>query len=300
MSDTFLGVFDQILNLLLFCVKAIVIAVAPFLIMLCFWFVYFLIKGKRIRKRTVPITDTKYSKPLNFLIRFFVLFPKQIVLDKILIDPDVFDTFGVHMFCGEQGSGKSIAMIHFVKMIKERNPLCKIASNISIDFQDDNIYDWQDILNLNNGIYGQVVILDEIQNWFSSNESKNFPPEMLTEITQQRKQRKIIVGTSQVFTRMSKPIREQCTVIYKPITIFGCFTIVRAYKPSLNDEGSVENMRLLKTYCFVHDDELRNSFDTFEKVQRQSVSGFKPRDQQLSNTVIPTIPNIDELKKQLK
>ena len=181
----------------------------------------------------------------------------------------------MHIFAGEQGSGKSIAAMHFVKMIKERNPACSIASNIDIDFQDDQITDWRDLLGKNNGIYGQVVILDELQNWFSSNESRNFPPDMLTEITQQRKQRKCVVGTSQVFTRISKPIREQVTLLYRPFTIAGCLTFVRVYKLALTEDGTVDKMKLKQVYFFVHDDDLRNCYDTYQRVQRQSLLGFK-------------------------
>ena len=209
--------------------------------------------------------------------RLYFDFPKRIIDDIFTRDPDGFDTYGVHIFSGEQGSGKSIAAIHFMKMIKERNPACRIASNISINFQDSELTKWEDILQFNNGSRGQVIFLDEIQNWFSSNESKNFPPEMLTEITQQRKQRKIVVGTSQVFTRLSKPIREQITNLYLPITVMGCITFVRVYRLKLKDDGTVDSKRITSMYFFVHDDELRNAYDTYEKVQRLSLVGFKER-----------------------
>lgn len=230
-------------------------------------------KSKTVKK--------KYSKSFSivgFLKKIFLDFPIRYIDDLFERDPDSFDTFGVHIFCGEQGSGKSIAAVHFIKMIQERNPLCHVAGNVALSFEADTLRDWTNILEYNNGIYGQVIFLDEIQNWFSSNESKNFPPAMLTEITQQRKQRKCVVGTSQVFTRMSKPIREQITLLYKPFTILGCFTVVRVYRVSLLDDGSINKARMLKMYCFVHDDELRNAYDTYEKVQRIKLVGFQPRD----------------------
>ena len=108
---------------------------------------------------------------------------------------------------------------------------------------------------------------------------------MLTEITQQRKQRKCVVGTSQVFTRISKPIREQITLLYKPMTIAGCFTIVRVYKVTLNDDGTVKDMKRRRTYAFVHDDELRSCYDTYEKVERLTLKGFQPRSEQLQDTI---------------
>lgn len=278
---SFLGMFSGIGELLL---QALWLVLCPFIFSFIVWLLYFLKCGRRFPARSVPVTSTKYSKPPNLLKRLYVDLPRRFLEDKMTTDPDIFDIFGVHIFCGEQGSGKTVAMIHFIKQIMERNPACKLSSNIDISFQDGRINDWTDILNTNNGKYGQIVVLDEIQNWFSSNESKNFPPQMLTEITQQRKQRKIVVGTAQVFNRIAKPIREQITMIYKPLTVCGCFTIVRVYRPKASStNGDLEKLRLVKTYCFVHDDEIRNSFDTLEKVKRVSVVGFQDRDKQLAN-----------------
>lgn len=284
-----LNVFMSMLEVALTAVMAVI---APVLIMCLFVFLGYLFRGYRLPKRTVKITNRKYSIKINPVKLLLWDFPNRVVKDLFTRNPDSFDTFGVHIFCGEQGSGKSIAAVHFAKTISERNPMSELASNIDLNFQNNRITSWRDILTLNNGEYGQIVFLDEIQNWFSSNESKNFPPEMLTEITQQRKQRKIVIGTSQVFGRVSKPIREQITLLYKPVTLFGCLTVVRVYKVDLNDDGTVKKMHMRDWYAFVHDDELRNAYDTYEKVQRLSVTGFQPRSEQLEAPAVPNNTNI--------
>lgn len=247
--ESLLSFFISILEA---CAYLLLAVLVPFCFMLLANFVYRLAKGYKIPKRKVRRTY-KYSEKFNPIKLFFWDFPKRLVLDYFNRNPDAFDTYGVHIFAGEQGSGKTIATMHFVKCIMERNPMSKLASNIDLNFQQDTIEDWTNILTLDNGEYGQITLLDEIQNWFSSNESRNFPPDMLTEITQQRKQRKIVVGTSQVFTRVSKPIREQITLLYKPMTIAGCLTIVRVYKVNLTDDGTVNNMKMRRWYAFVHD-----------------------------------------------
>ena len=295
--DIIVNMFGMLFKLFFMVQQVLLVVIAPFVLSTLFFFIFYWCKGKRFKKRTIPRVSEKYIKPGFTLKRLLIDFPRRFVLDRYERDPDVFDIYGVHMFCGEQGSGKSIAMIHFIKMIKERNPACKIASNINIDFQNDVINDWTDILTYNNDEKGQVIILDEIQNWFSSNDSKNFPPEMLTEVTQQRKQRKIIAGTSQVFTRMSKPIREQITFLYKPFTCFGCITFVRVYRCKLTDEGTIDNMRMDHMYFFVHDEELRNCYNTFDKVNRMALVGFQERSAQLSNDQGVTMPDINKLKE---
>ena len=189
MIGSLLSIFISMLSFVakVICVIAAVIVVL-FGIPCGLWFLYFrLVKKMRIPKRTIDAVPPHYTSKRSPLLRLFWDFPRRLVLDKFTLDPDRFDTYGIHVFCGEQGSGKSIAAIHFIKMIKERNPACKIASNIDLDFMDSLIDSSDEIISSVNGSFGQVVYLDEIQNWFSSMESKNFPPEMLTEVTQHQK-----------------------------------------------------------------------------------------------------------------
>jgi ATP-dependent Clp protease ATP-binding subunit ClpX len=242
-----------------------------------------------IKRRKIPkkkkIADPKYSKRNLLLLikKIYIDFPKRLVMDRLSLDPDRFGFYGVHVFAGCQGSGKTMASMHLLKQLKEKYPLVKIRSNINIDFQDGEITDFRDIVSSNNGIYGQIEYIDEMQNWFDCLESKDFPPEMLAEVTQQRKQAKAIIGTSQVFDRLSKPLREQITLLYKPLTIAGCFTIVRVYDVRIDNGGQVDKMKMRRLYCFVHDEELRNCYDTYKKVERITLKGFQSRANQLRN-----------------
>lgn len=294
--DMITPVLNSILNFMFSIAQAFLYAFlavfVPLSIMILLNFVYRIIFKRQKLPRRKKKRVFHYNEKFNPIKLLFWDFPKRLMQDYFSRNPDNFDIYGVHVFAGEQGSGKSIAAVHFIKCIMERNPCCCVASNINLNFQNSKIEDWTDILQTCNGEDGQVIFLDEIQNWFSSNESKNFPPEMLTEITQQRKQRKCVVGTSQVFTRISKPIREQITLLYKPMTIAGCLTIVRVYKVALNDDGTVKDMKRRRVYAFVHDDELRSCYDTYEKVERLTLKGFQPRSEQLQNDTITQKFNI--------
>jgi hypothetical protein len=195
----------MIWDLLKWVLLGIGIAIAPVIIIsfiIMSWQV--LIKKKKIPKKK-KTEDPKYSKTglLLLLKKIYIDFPLRLVQDRLSLDPDRFNFYGVHIFAGPQGSGKSMASMHLLKQLRERYPLVKIRSNIHINFQDGEINDWTDLVHSNNGIYGQIEYIDEMQNWFDCMESKDFPPEMLAEVTQQRKQAKAIVGTSQVFDRMS-------------------------------------------------------------------------------------------------
>lgn len=175
-------------------------------------------------------------------------------------------------------------MTYLLRKYQYIYPNLVIKTNYSYKHQTSSIEHWKDIVDSTNGEDGEIDAIDEIQNWFNSLQSKDFPVEMLQEVTQQRKQCKCIFGTSQVFMRIAKPLREQIDFIYIPHTFFGCFTVVKVVKPDVSQvEGSCEKFKFHKMFCFVHDDELRNSFDTYKKIQMLSESGFKPTNEHLIN-----------------
>ena len=76
--------------------------------------------------------------------------------------------------------------------------------------------------NVNNAEYGVIYLIDELHLELNSLESKNVDIEVMVEISQQRKQRKHIVGTSQIFMRLAKPLREQIHDIILCECLFGC------------------------------------------------------------------------------
>lgn len=213
-------------------------------------------------------------KTHSFLRRIFIDFPYRFIHDKFTIDPNTFQEYGLYMICGEQGCGKTMLMNYLIKKFKHIYPDLKVRTNFNHKDQDFELTHWSELTLNTNGIYGELDCIDEIQNWFSSNASKNFPPDMLTVITQQRKVRRCILATSQVFTRISKSLRENTYKIFMPCVVFGCFEIVRVYKPTIDQEGNLASKQLLQVFFFVHDDDLRESYDSYKTILSLSNSGF--------------------------
>lgn len=257
----------------------ILIIVLPFFISLLLNFLYFyFFKDMRFKKG-----EYRYVSNGSFLKRIFIDFPKQLILDAFNRDPDNFREYGVHIIAGKQGSGKSITLTYMLLKYQQMYPKLKIKTNYYYEFENAHIGHWKDVVNGTNGIYGEIDVLDEIQNWFNSLQSKDFPPEMLTEITQQRKQTKMILGTSQVFSRIAKPIREQTYMLYEPTTILGCLTIVRKYDITTDVSGQTDTKKFKGVFFFVHNDKLRNSYDTYRKIIDLSNEGFKSETEQIRN-----------------
>ena len=121
---------------------------------------------------------------------------------------------------------------------------------------------------------------------------------MLQIITQNRKNRRVIMGTAQNFYLLSKAIRTQTTEVRRCTTLLGCLTIVRRFEPILDAEGNVAEWKKKGMYFFVHNKELRDSYDTFKVIERLNKVGFKEEVGE-SVTVINNNLSIQEKKKGL-
>lgn len=159
-------------------------------------------------------------------------------------------------------------------LMQKEYPSCKVLTNLAYTKEDIALNHWKQLVDFKNGIYGVIAAIDELQNWFSSNQSKNFPPEMLQVITQNRKNRRVILGTAQNFYMLAKNIRSQCTEVRECFTIFGSLTIVRKREPVLDNDGNVVEWKNRGMYFFVHDKELRDSYDTYKVIESLKNSGF--------------------------
>lgn len=226
-------------------------------------------------KEHFVLEKSTYKKQTLFYQMFMI--PYMFGYTMAHTNPNCFRPHGVILFEGRQGCGKSSAMMKYATDLKEQYPLCKIITNTDFNLADDEIHDWTDMLSIKNGELGLVVILDELQQWFNSKQSKDFPPECLSYITQLRKERKIVLGTCQQFYMVSKDIRTQVSEIRRCRCILGVLNVVMRFRPIVDSEGSVEKYQFLGLYWFVQNNKLRNSYDTYKTVDNLVKSGFQSR-----------------------
>lgn len=123
--------------------------------------------------------------------------------------------------------------------------------------------------NISNAEYGVIYLIDEVHLELNSLESKNVDIEVMVEISQQRKQRKHIVGTSQIFMRMAKPLREQI----HDIIICHCFFGVLQFNKWINGMTATEKNGKLEAevkgrYLWWHSPAYYGQYDTFTKMRR--------------------------------
>lgn len=251
------------------CIPFVILAAV--FVLLCFsWFLVF----KFYFKLEYRPSGVVRIKKTGVLKQLFYEVPRRYIADLYAREPGFFAPKGIHMFCGEQGSGKTIAAVELMTRLQKMYPMAKTITNFGLTTEDDELSDWRQLLDYTNGHKGVIVGIDEIQNWFMSGLNK-LPEGMLEVATQNRKNCRILCCTAQVFTRVNKGLREQVTMVYNPHTILGCFTIVIKRKPVFDSEGNVIDMKYRGMYCFTHTDELRNAYDTYKVIHTLSKEGFK-------------------------
>lgn len=234
--------------------------------------------------RVTPWTKAEQLTGLKIRLKWHDLLRWLIVDIKTRpLRANQFNEYGFSIFVGKQGAGKTISMVEYLHRIKERYPECLIITNFACSVADRVMVSWRDLLTVRNGDKGVVFAIDEIHSEYDSASWRDFPESLLSEISQQRKQRIKIVATSQVYARVAKPIREQTFSVIECRTYFHRLTCCKEYESFLYDLISTpfvtsgSSVKPWRKYSFVQSDTLRNSYDTFQKIQRLAGRDFLAR-----------------------
>ena len=243
-----------------------------------------------------------------FARRFLCSFPSLVqfwVKDLIHFDKNLFREYGLRLYCGRQGSGKTMGIVYDLEEYRRRYPKLKIYTNFGYIHQTAALTSLNDLLNpdLLNGTDGVIFALDEIQNEFSASTSRDFPETLLSQITQQRKQRICILASSQVFNRIAKPLREQSYIIVECKTIGGRYTRLKyidaddyiAYAENPTPKKRLK-LRAKQVKTFVQTDSLRECYNSYELIKRLSRVGFAPRS--INTDVSVNINNYNSTKRR--
>ena len=148
--------------------------------------------------------------------------------------------------------------------------------------------DSDDLLRYSNLTEGVIYLIDEIQLYFNSLESKNINIDVMTEVAQQRKQRKHIVATSQVFSRMAKPLREQFSTVVKCNNYFGLIQrnmYLRTEDITTDEDFTDPHGAVDKIELFFHKVEDYESYDTYYKILRNKFVSGEERSQEIYDRI---------------
>lgn len=188
--------------------------------------------------------------------------------------PDYFKPEGIIIFSGFQGQGKTLSSTDYVRSLTWLYPRAKLVTNTSIEGLNPltEVIEYQGIeslIDINNGLEGVIYYIDEIELEFNCLESKGIPASVIKEFAQARKQRKHIIGTSQFFLRVAKPLREQTKFVVVCRKIFGFIQYNKLCSGmTLNENNGKIQMDVLKKFWWFHTPALYDSYDTFAKMKR--------------------------------
>lgn len=179
---------------------------------------------------------------------------------------------GSRVYKGFQGSGKTLSMVKYAFDIQKHFPKCHIFSNIKIKglnnyHQIENDNDVKEALKYSNGKYGVLVLLDEAHLYF--NKKSGISLDVLTAISQQRKDRRRIVFSSQIWEELDISLRKQVK------EIVACRCLLNKIQINQISDGETLSYDKLKgeyiaqkirTEIFKHYKELYETYDTLQKI----------------------------------
>lgn len=187
-------------------------------------------------------------------------------------NPDYFYPDGIWVFCGPQGSGKTLSAVQCLQKICKEYPKALVVSNLDVKGIENTIIpfeEYEQLKEMDNGIYGIIFFLDELHVLWNSLESKDIPVSEMACFCQMRKNRRVIIGTSQVYSRIAKPIREQLKFAIDCRNIFGLLQMNTVLDPAESvEKNGVMEAKIVGRHFWFHKPELYKSYDTLFKIER--------------------------------
>lgn len=198
---------------------------------------------------------------------------------------------GSIVFKGFQGSGKTLSMVHYVIELQKQFPKCLVYSNIKIKGLKNfhiikNDSDVAEAISATNGVNGVVLLLDEAHLFF--NKKTGISLDVLTAISQQRKDRRRIVMSSQIWEELDISLRKQVKHIVSCQCRFGHIqvnSISDGESLSYDKMQGIYTAKHLYTEVFKHNQKLYDSYDTLQKIVRNDQYSRTPT-QTTSTTVL--------------
>lgn len=184
-------------------------------------------------------------------------------------DTDTFP-YGITFYDAPQGGGKSLSMVFDALQLKKEFPDLHLISNLVIkDWESAEYFntppDLVNLLTKSENHKHTLVIIDEALSYFAEN--GGIDPGLMSEITQNRKQRRLMFIATQKFKRTNNRLRDFSLKTVKCRSIFNLqVNQVRDDQTVVWDKDDMDFVgKKLFTYIFKRNNDLYNMYDTFAK-----------------------------------
>lgn len=208
---------------------------------------------------------------------------KRYLREDYINNPSRFREFGVVIFCGELGSGKSLSATRLIENYVKMYPDIKVCSNVKLNcVPADRLIRFtglDEFTAIDNKDKGIILYLDEIVNQFPSSLSKDISDDWIIFLNLIRKKGCLLIGTGPKFSRLAKPFRERFDYVCVCNGIFEYCDghLIQSnywYRCNLADkilgDGETEtthNMDMVKHQIFTISIEDYQRYDSFELVE---------------------------------
>lgn len=207
-----------------------------------------------------------------FIIPFIFLVIYDIIKSILTKSYKNFNGYGLHIYVGMFGAGKTSAMVHDAYKLAKHYPQMTILTNMKLQNfpQHTKIIQMEDTNDIVTAPPDTLVIIDEISSVFNSRKYKTdgIPAPLLSMLLQVRKERKMIFATAQRFQHVDALLRQ----ITFTVRICSCWCGRLNWIRSV-DAWEYENRvnalipcTVLNLWAFLQTDKIRNLYDTTEMV----------------------------------
>lgn len=170
--------------------------------------------------------------------------------------------YGIWVFCGSQGSGKTLSMVRQAYIINQKYSNVTMRSNFNLPFTQ-YIRNLEEVFPLKRS----CICIDELGIVANSKKSKEENTLLLKCTAQNRKNRRLILTTAQQYYQINKDVRTQASYIIDVSCLFKRLFINRYYIPIVDNEGNIKHSLPSKIDFFVATDKLFELYDTMEVIQ---------------------------------
>lgn len=230
------------------------------------------------------------------LPHFLILFAKDLFLYIKNKDYNKFNGWGLHLFIGMFGAGKTSTMVYKAYQLAKRYPQLTIITNMELfNFpKHTNIQHLngpQDIINAPNN---SLILIDEIGTIFNSRDfakSKESVPKAVFQLLCQCRHKNIMIyGTCQRWCFLDKQLRD----ITATITVSSCFATYPFSRmmscrvfDSFEYDAAYSNPLIplipISSYVYIQTDKIRKLYDTRELINNMLKADYISDEEILAN-----------------
>lgn len=217
--------------------------------------------------------------------------------------------WGIHLYTGRFGSGKTITMCQYAYSLCVRYPQLSILTNLKLD----NFPTHTRILPLNhatdilNAPRDCLVLIDEIGTIFNSRDfssgQKSVPKPLFQHLCQCRKRNMMILGTVQKYNLLDKQIRDISADVNVCVSFLShpYTRSVKVYKYDVDEYDMFMANRMYNPRCehkkmFIQSNLFRNLYNTEQLIDNMLKDDYISDKEILENRSIDTF-NVESLKK---